>query len=589
MGWLTKVRSTVSRYIRNKRLAAKLLVSYLLVAMIPLVFWSISSFQSANQRVSEQAQAYLSSTIESTLLNINSALSQVESSVQMIAGNQLVAGIVTTEELNSYDQYYNVTYQLDPMLFNFLSYTPAATKARFYTNGSIQGSRQSFLPLNELDDQSFLQAEQAARECRWRMREGQLSLLYKVYNLRTSRYAVMEVLLDPEIFFAASLSDRPSVFDCCVSSSTGDVFYGNVGLLAGETDKQTGFLQESRPLKNPDWTLTLVMDTGPHILSSRNLFAYTAFLIVFSLGLILLVTRVLTISITGRIQNLCRQLGAVVQNRFRTEITSEDKDEIGMIVNSAGLMVRETRHLVEEVYESKIQQREAEIKALQAQINPHFLYNTLSAINWMALRNGNDDISRMVTNMSSFYRTVLNQGSSVTTVKNELDNIKAYVEIQLTLRSNSFDMEYHIEPSVLEYEMPNLILQPVVENAIEHGLRKKMKRRGKISLSAAAEGEGIVFKISDNGVGMSSQVLSQILESSSKKGYGISNVNNRLRLFFGEGYGIRFDSTVGHGTVARIHIPKYVQQLHSSDEAASQQNERGSAAPEEGDNHVLST
>ena len=211
--------------------------------------------------------------------------------------------------------------------------------------------------------------------------------------------------------------------------------------------------------------------------------------------------------------------------------------------------------LIKEVYVSKIVQKELEMKALQAQINPHFLYNTLSLINWKALTAGEEDISKMTLAMSTFYRTALNKGKNTLSVEDELKNTKAYLEIQSMIHDNDFDYEIIVEPEILGYESLNLILQPFVENAIAHGIERKTDGgRGRITIRGWSKDDCVWFSVEDNGEGMSRQTASQILTMDSK-GYGVRNINERIQLFYGEEYKVEVESELGKGTKMILHFP----------------------------------
>lgn len=223
-------------------------------------------------------------------------------------------------------------------------------------------------------------------------------------------------------------------------------------------------------------------------------------------------------------------------------------------------MLNRLNEQIDETYRSKIIQKEAELKALQSQINPHFLYNTLSFINWKALKNDAPEISHIVTSMSKFYRTALNQGNNIITVRNELENIKSYIEIIQVMGDYSFDVVYKIDEEVNEYSTINLILQPLAENAIKHGIKQKNNGKGLLYVSAWLDKGTINFAIEDNGPGMEKETIDTILTMQST-GYGLRNVNERLQLRFGTKYGISIQSRLGYGTVMTIVIP---QSLYSS-------------------------
>ena len=180
------------------------------------------------------------------------------------------------------------------------------------------------------------------------------------------------------------------------------------------------------------------------------------------------------------------------------------------------------------------------MKALQAQINPHFLYNSLSLINWKAIMAGQEEISQMAQLLSTFYRTTLNKGKNITTVKGEWDNTCSYVQIQNLMHSGKMRVETRIDPEMLEYEMLNLLLQPLVENSIYHGIREK-------------EGE-LIFTVEDNGCGMEENVLKNIL-AADVGGYGVQNVQHRIQLYYGPEYGLSYESKINEGTRALLRIP----------------------------------
>ena len=211
--------------------------------------------------------------------------------------------------------------------------------------------------------------------------------------------------------------------------------------------------------------------------------------------------------------------------------------------------------------------KDAQLKYLQAQINPHFLYNSLSIINWKALEADQEDISRITLSLSTFYRTALNKGKNILLVRDEIANIKAYLDIQLMMHDDSFDVIYDIDDSILKYETLNLILQPILENAIHHGIEEKTDGRGKITVRGWKEDNCVWFMVEDNGVGMEQEVADKILTMESK-GYGVRNVDERIRLCYGEKHAMKVESVVGKGTKMTIHFPARqltnIQKLQSS-------------------------
>ncbi|WP_258235123.1 cache domain-containing sensor histidine kinase [Paenibacillus agaridevorans] len=234
-----------------------------------------------------------------------------------------------------------------------------------------------------------------------------------------------------------------------------------------------------------------------------------------------------------------------------------------MLERSVDHLILRVRTLVEEKYSAELREREAQLQALQAQINPHFLYNTLDTINWIAIGKGATDISGMIDSLAKYFRLSLNKGKSVVSATDELRLAEVYLEIQQSRFLGSFDFEVDAGKGLEEYRMPKLILQPIVENALLHGIRKAKDRKGRINITARAEGEDLVFAVSDNGIGMEEELTRRLLTeertgtgdpAGNGSSYGLYNVNERIKLYAGEGYGLAISSRLGAGTTVSVRL-----------------------------------
>lgn len=269
--------------------------------------------------------------------------------------------------------------------------------------------------------------------------------------------------------------------------------------------------------------------------------------------------RFTAIFVTKRIKKLQTAMSCVEKEDFSHMLESASMDEIGDLIRSFSKMEKKLNHLINEVYKSKISEKEYEMKALQAQINPHFLYNTLSLINWKAIEAGQKDISKITLALSAFYRTSLNKGNNIIQLSGEIENMRSYLSIQLMLHDYDFDVEEDIDESILKYDSLNLVLQPLIENAIDHGIDVMPDdRRGKIIIKAKDAGNLIELSVIDNGIGMSKEQAAKILTSESK-GYGVRNVNERIKLYYGNDYPLIIKSKINVGTEVIISIPKEIK------------------------------
>ena len=228
--------------------------------------------------------------------------------------------------------------------------------------------------------------------------------------------------------------------------------------------------------------------------------------------------------------------------------------EINILSESFEHMVKQIQELMERVKNEEITLRKTELKALQAQINPHFLYNTLDSIQWMCEQNKMQESVKMVGALAQLFRISINRGKEFVTIERELNHAESYLIIQSFRYKNQFTYRFDVDESILGYGCNKITLQPIIENAIYHGLGR-MIDEGEIVISARADGDDIVFKVSDNGVGMTQEQCENILKNESS-GIGIKNVNDRLKIYFGEKYGVTIESTMDIGTTIIIRFPK---------------------------------
>lgn len=236
---------------------------------------------------------------------------------------------------------------------------------------------------------------------------------------------------------------------------------------------------------------------------------------------------------------------------------SHEIQHLGRTIQS---MVEKLRQLTDDVVREQEEKRKSELDALQSQINPHFLYNTLDSIMWMVESEQYEDAISMVNALANLFRISLSKGKNIITVGEELSHAKNYLEIQKYRYKNKFDTFFHIEEGIEQYKTIKLIVQPLVENAIYYGM-EAMYGDGEIHIRAYTEGEELYIAVEDNGLGMPEEVVDGLLTDDSRirsrgSGIGLRNVHQRIQLYFGAGYGLEIESEPDEGTVVRIHLPK---------------------------------
>jgi len=261
-----------------------------------------------------------------------------------------------------------------------------------------------------------------------------------------------------------------------------------------------------------------------------------------------------------RITKFVSVLGAFREGDLHKRITYRGKDEFSQIATALNGMGEDVEALIRKVYLTQLQKKEAELEMLQLQINPHFLYNTLSSINQLAKFGENDKLQRMVVQLAKFYRLTLNSGKTLIPVYAEIEQSNAYLDIQKVKYGNRMEVDFDIDVSIWPYETIKLILQPFIENVLKHawcGDRIYMR------ISAHKVGDHILYQIVDDGIGMTAQRIAEIFDISkdSETGHGIRNIDQRIKLQYGDKYGVTIASRMGIGTSVQIVIPAKIRKL----------------------------
>jgi len=275
-----------------------------------------------------------------------------------------------------------------------------------------------------------------------------------------------------------------------------------------------------------------------------------------------IITYLFSLKITTPIKKLKILMQKVEEGNLDVIANVDRKDEIGALGRSFNSMISKLKNLIEEVYKNKISRKEAELRALQAQINPHFLYNTLDAIYWSARIEGAYKTGESVNALAKLFRLALNKGDEITTVEKEVEHLQSYLIIQKMRYTEEPEIVVEVDPCIYNFKTIKLILQPLVENALLHGVAEQEKK-GIIKVTGKMVKGDILFEIIDNGVGMDEKTIKEIFEGDiqEKKGYGIRNVDERIKLYFGKQYGIKIYSEKGIGTRIEVMISQNIKKL----------------------------
>ena len=308
------------------------------------------------------------------------------------------------------------------------------------------------------------------------------------------------------------------------------------------------------------WKLLSVTPEKGLPLSNLKMRLFVVFVVASFLLVLVLINAFISSRITNPIQQLEKMVNAIEAGELDQEVDIGGSYEIQHLGRSIGDMAHRIKELMEDIVAEHESKRKSEFDTLQSQINPHFLYNTLDIIVWMIENEQKQEAVKVVTALARFFRISLSKGKSIIPVKDELEHVRNYLMIQQRRFKNKFTYEIEADKEVLNLASLKLMLQPLVENAIYHGM-EFMDGDGEIHVKAWKEEEDLWLEIQDNGLGMTQErvknLLSEKTHVSSKRGSGIGvkNVNERIRLYFGDDYGLVIESEPDEGTIIKIHLP----------------------------------
>jgi two-component system sensor histidine kinase YesM len=330
---------------------------------------------------------------------------------------------------------------------------------------------------------------------------------------------------------------------------------GNGRLQRIKIDGEWHFIGLIR-LASSEWNLVQIIPETYVIIAATAYRKRMLWTIALLLGAMIPLSSYITKTVTHRIRKLHSHIAQSQEQGFEIERLENGSDEIGELTRAYDDMAENLRVLLREQFQLGYQIKHLEFKVLQATIDPHFLYNTLDLMHWKALKNKDEDSANLALSLSKFYKLSLGGGQSIVMLSQELEHVRMYVQIQNIRFDGNIHLDIECPPNLMGQPVFKIMLQPIVENAILHGIRERPDATGTILIRAQQDGEALVVTVCDNGVGMSGETIVTLLNPANKDtGYGVWNIHERIRLTHGDEYGLRFTSTLGIGTVVTIRIP----------------------------------
>lgn len=411
--------------------------------------------------------------------------------------------------------------------------------------------------------------------------------LYDNNFIRADRkIGAIAININPEIFDDAYKNEsRNMKGNVLIMNSSGYVYHDSKGELTGKKSPYEGYKEDSGPGSYVDKDLIInVVKSGTNDLVFMNVVKEdeiykdvrvvqkrTLNIILLFIGMTVLISIFASQMFTRRIKRLVKHMRVIEKGDFDVQVAVGSEDEIGYLERSFNSMCKKIGEYIKTVYLSEIKTKTSELKALQAQINPHFMFNTLESIRVTALINEDKQAAKMIHILGNLFRWNIKMKDMIVDISDEMDYIRSYIELQ-KYRYNSFAFEMNVDEPVLKLGIPKLILQPVIENAIYHGIGS-MAEHGKLAVEGRVAGDTVEIRVMDNGQGVDEDKLRDInqslqVESSGDNdlySIGLSNVQQRLNLLFGKAYGLKIASEAGKGTTVTITIPALSKQEMEND------------------------
>ena len=593
---------SVFRFRHHLSVTAKFIIIYLSILAASLSVTGLILYVQASKSTIAQAQVVMEQNVQQKKDNISEKIKMIENVSQIIAYDtkiQTFLGSAFTNESFQLEEYRDNTA---PILENIMRQNTYIHSIRIYMeNNTIPELYDGFYHLDRIRNEEGYANFILNRESNsnWRGLHPEKSIVSlpgvvkknEVFSfcrkMFSSKYLDLVGLLEIEVkqevlFDSLNNSSARNLGRIFVADHTGTIVSQNIPDLYKKQLIDLGIPQLPGDLK---FNEIVEMGGNSSILISIplegldfhvvGLFPVSNFngkvkdslrtmMLVLLVALIVLSVLVyfITNALLARMKVLVKAMKQVRNGSLDISVPVVSNDEFSQMALSFNHMTRRIHELVETVYKTKIMEKEAELRALESQIKPHFLYNTLATISWVARKSNSPEITHLSNTLAKFYRLVLNKGRSIIMVRDEIEMVRTYVQIQKFRFEDLFDIVFEVDEEIYKYHTAKNILQPLVENALIHGIEPK-RAHGTIILKAGFRDDRLFYQVIDDGVGIQKDKIDAILhgqvENSSGSGYAIKNIMERLDAYYGDQHSFELFGKPGIGTVITITFAKGVQ------------------------------
>ena len=589
---------TFSRLVKNLSVSWKLILAYYAVLIIPLAFFGVYFYLKTSEDAISQVSQVMERNLMQTRASILEKVKLIENTSRIITTDDSLQSILYYEYEDENDRLRDFQFDISPMLENVHRQNSLIYAIRIYTPRTIFTEMVgSYYSIRKKDSPQWYDevAQSMPDSNGWITTHTSVGNALRVgtekpeevlsysgtilspvsasedhigmAEIEVKESVLFDMLRDPVIskwgeVFAADRNGKiisnniPERYLKNVSEYGLNDYYADKALNKLEKFENSQYIVITAPVEDIGCSLVGIFPI--EYMNSDAKESMVNLLIVLAVSSIVLgvIIYILTNILLRRMKRLVRAMKQVKDNNLDVSVPVHAMDEFGELALSFNHMTGRIHELVETVYKIQLMEREAELKALESQINPHFLYNTLATISWVARKGSPEEVVRIANSLARFYRLVLSKGGTVISVKDEIDMVKAYLQVQKIRFADMFDVIYKLEEQAMGCMIVKNLLQPLVENALNHGIEPK-RAHGVLIISVILQEGNLILQVIDDGVGMDSRTLADIMAGKVERsggGYAIKNVIERLAAYYDSGHSFEVFSKPGIGSQVMITI-----------------------------------
>lgn len=591
-----KLTQILTALFSGNSLRAKLLWIYFLLILLPLGFFTFYVYNRVSSVIQEQTFTAAQKTFDDATASVENYLSRLREVVDILSMDDIVYRVSSIDQADySYRQRLEDSTQLSTT-FKHLKTLSGVNRIWLYVQNDYlySNQRQDIRFIVDAAESAWYRDLSTDDRTKWfapvdfqdqdEDEQGWFSVARTIYNPRSLKepLAILRADLDKNRIYEAisrtSITENGFFLILCnetvlLSSQDGTVFtdYDEMISCLPKTDTnyweqirldQKKYYVQSTSLSPSGWRMVTVLPYNDIFTLSHELRLEMLFVVLLVGMISYALAYAISQSSLRRISRLAKIMHDVESGNVTARLKAEGTDEIGQLMGSFARMMDRLDILMDEKVEYGRQIKNLELKALQAQINPHFLYNTLDLISCTAILHNVPQISKTVNALARFYKISLSRGRETVSIREELDHARLYIEIQNMRFEDRIHVDWNIDEEILDCRIIKIVLQPIIENAIIHGIFEKPDKTGTIRISTHRDPGGIRITVEDDGVGMDENIIRENFVSTPSGGltetgggYGVHNIFDRLILAYGKPYGLFCKSMSGQGTTVTIYIP----------------------------------